>query len=226
MDRSARWWGAGACDDSSPPRRRCAPARCRPRSPRGPSSRRARSCPRTPRSRRRSRGSSTPTRSTRPTATQPVGGFSAILDAGNGDYYAMPDNGFGSQGQLALVRPAPVQGPPELQDRVLGQRQGHHQVGDHAVGPRRQGAVPDRQREHGGSHPDRRRLRHRVGPPARRRHVLLRRRVRPVPGPHGRQGRRARRAGAAAARDVAGQPVSCSAARRTSRPRTASRGWR
>ena len=32
-----------------------------------------------------------------PGSTQPVGGFSALLDAGNGDYYAMPDNGFGSK---------------------------------------------------------------------------------------------------------------------------------
>jgi hypothetical protein len=32
-----------------------------------------------------------------PGATQPVGGFSALLDAGNGDFYVMPDNGFGSK---------------------------------------------------------------------------------------------------------------------------------
>jgi hypothetical protein len=32
-----------------------------------------------------------------PNSTQPVGGFSALLDAGNGDFYAMPDNGFGSK---------------------------------------------------------------------------------------------------------------------------------
>jgi hypothetical protein len=33
-----------------------------------------------------------------PGATQPVGGFSALLDApGRGTYYAMPDNGFGSK---------------------------------------------------------------------------------------------------------------------------------
>ena len=32
-----------------------------------------------------------------PNATQPVGGFSALLDAGNGDLYAMPDNGFGNK---------------------------------------------------------------------------------------------------------------------------------
>jgi hypothetical protein len=32
-----------------------------------------------------------------PGATQPVGGFSALLDAGNGDFYAMPDNGFGNK---------------------------------------------------------------------------------------------------------------------------------
>src|SRR3954451_21359258 len=32
-----------------------------------------------------------------PGAVQPVGGFSALLDAGNGDFYAMPDNGFGNK---------------------------------------------------------------------------------------------------------------------------------
>ena len=30
-------------------------------------------------------------------ATQPVGGFSALLDAGDGRFWAMPDNGFGSK---------------------------------------------------------------------------------------------------------------------------------
>jgi hypothetical protein len=32
-----------------------------------------------------------------PGSSQPVGGFSALLDAGNGDFYAMPDNGFGAK---------------------------------------------------------------------------------------------------------------------------------
>ncbi|MBE2314730.1 esterase-like activity of phytase family protein [Solirubrobacter sp. CPCC 204708] len=32
-----------------------------------------------------------------PGAAQPVGGFSALLDAGNGSYWAMPDNGFGNK---------------------------------------------------------------------------------------------------------------------------------
>ena len=32
-----------------------------------------------------------------PGATQPVGGFSALLDAGHGRFYAMPDNGFGNK---------------------------------------------------------------------------------------------------------------------------------
>jgi hypothetical protein len=32
-----------------------------------------------------------------PGSTQPVGGFSALLDAGGGDLYAMPDNGFGNK---------------------------------------------------------------------------------------------------------------------------------
>ena len=32
-----------------------------------------------------------------PGSSQPVGGFSALLDAGNGDLWAMPDNGFGNK---------------------------------------------------------------------------------------------------------------------------------
>jgi hypothetical protein len=32
-----------------------------------------------------------------PGSTQPVGGFSALLDAGHGRFYAMPDNGFGNK---------------------------------------------------------------------------------------------------------------------------------
>jgi hypothetical protein len=32
-----------------------------------------------------------------PNATQPIGGFSALLDAGNGRFWAMPDNGFGNK---------------------------------------------------------------------------------------------------------------------------------
>jgi hypothetical protein len=32
-----------------------------------------------------------------PGSTQPVGGFSALLDAGNGRFWAMPDNGFGNK---------------------------------------------------------------------------------------------------------------------------------
>jgi hypothetical protein len=33
-----------------------------------------------------------------PFESQPVGGFSAVLDAGGGEYLAMTDNGFGSKG--------------------------------------------------------------------------------------------------------------------------------
>src|SRR5688500_10093192 len=32
-----------------------------------------------------------------PGSTQPVGGFSALLDAGHGRFWAMPDNGFGNK---------------------------------------------------------------------------------------------------------------------------------
>jgi hypothetical protein len=47
-----------------------------------------------------------------PGATQPVGGFSALLDAGHGRFWAMPDNGFGNKAnsrsfllRVYLVRP-------------------------------------------------------------------------------------------------------------------------
>jgi hypothetical protein len=38
-----------------------------------------------------------------PGATQPVGGFSALLDAGNGRFWAMPDNGFGNKANSRSV---------------------------------------------------------------------------------------------------------------------------
>jgi hypothetical protein len=48
-----------------------------------------------------------------PGSVQPVGGFSALLDAGGGDFWAMPDNGFGAKAnsrsfilRLYKVRPA------------------------------------------------------------------------------------------------------------------------
>jgi hypothetical protein len=47
-----------------------------------------------------------------PGSTQPIGGFSALLDAGNGRFWAMPDNGFGNKAnsrsfllRAYLVRP-------------------------------------------------------------------------------------------------------------------------
>jgi hypothetical protein len=58
---------------------------------------RARSCPPTRRSRPRSRGIPNSDPAPAPGSTQPVGGFSALLDAGHGDLWAMPDNGFGNK---------------------------------------------------------------------------------------------------------------------------------
>jgi hypothetical protein len=40
-----------------------------------------------------------------PGSVQPVGGFSALLDAGDGDFSAMPDNGFGSKTKAARLEP-------------------------------------------------------------------------------------------------------------------------
>ena len=60
-----------------------------------------------------------------PGAVQPVGGFSALLDAGNGDYYAMPDNGFGSKAnsrsfilRLYRVRPNFKKGTVQVRDAI------------------------------------------------------------------------------------------------------------
>jgi glycerophosphoryl diester phosphodiesterase len=58
-------------------------------------------------------------------AVQPVGGFSALLDAGNGDLYAMPDNGFGSKAnsrsfilRLYRVRPRWERGTVQIKDAI------------------------------------------------------------------------------------------------------------
>src|SRR3954463_13465082 len=60
-----------------------------------------------------------------PGSTQPVGGFSALLDAGNDDYYAMPDNGFGSKAnsrsfilRLYRVRPNFKRGTVQVKDAI------------------------------------------------------------------------------------------------------------
>ena len=129
-----------------------------------------------------------------PGSTQPVGGFSALLDAGNGELWAMPDNGFGNKANsrsflLRLYRVKPrwetkYGGPGTVQIREA------ITLSD----PDEQGAVPDRQREHRGPAADRRRLRHRVRAPHAGRHAVVRRGVRPVHRAHRRQGPRARRA--------------------------------
>jgi hypothetical protein len=60
-----------------------------------------------------------------PGSTQPVGGFSALLDAGNGDFYAMPDNGFGNKAnsrsfilRLYKVRPKWNKGEVKILDAI------------------------------------------------------------------------------------------------------------
>src|SRR4051794_28488823 len=77
-----------------------------------------------------------------PGSTQPVGGFSALLDAGNDEYYAMPDNGFGSKANsrsfilcLYRVRPNFKRGTVAVRDAIT-------------LRPRRQRPIRNRQREH------------------------------------------------------------------------------
>jgi glycerophosphoryl diester phosphodiesterase len=60
-----------------------------------------------------------------PGSTQPVGGFSALLDAGNGDYFAMPDNGFGSKAnsrsfilRLYRVKPNWSRGTVQIKEAI------------------------------------------------------------------------------------------------------------
>jgi hypothetical protein len=100
-----------------------------------------------------------------PGSTQPVGGFSALIDAGAKDtYWAMPDNGFGSKANSRsfLLRLYKVR---ELHDRPRRQRRRPDPEVDHAPRPRPQAPVRHRQRCHPRPPADRRRLRHRVGPP-------------------------------------------------------------
>src|SRR4051812_10769219 len=76
-----------------------------------------------------------------PGATQPVGGFSALLADDNGiDYWAMPDNGFGSKANSRSFHPAPLPGAAELQAR-----HGAGQGRDHALGSRPADPVQHRQ---------------------------------------------------------------------------------
>jgi hypothetical protein len=60
-----------------------------------------------------------------PGSTQPVGGFSALLDAGGGDLWAMPDNGFGNKAnsrsfllRLYKVRPRWERGTVQIREAI------------------------------------------------------------------------------------------------------------
>ena len=84
-----------------------------------------------------------------PNSTQPVGGFSALLDAGDGELYAMPDNGFGAKANSRsfILRLYKVR--PRFRTEYGGRGDVQLPRRDHAERPRQQGPVPDRQREHG-----------------------------------------------------------------------------
>ena len=165
---------------------------------------------------------------TPPFPGQPVQGFSAVLDAGGGEYWAMPDNGFGAKANSGdfLLRMYRIDAA--LRDR--GRRQRH----DRASASTSRCAIPDNKipfdivrGDLPGRLADRRRLRHRVRAPRPQRRAVVRRRVRPVPPAHERDRPRARGADPGARRQVARQPdARRRRGRRTSARARASRGWR
>ena len=161
-----------------------------------------------------------------PGSTQPVGGFSALLDAGHGRFWAMPDNGFGNKANSRsfLLRVYKVR--PNWETRRGGSGERPDPRPDHAARPRPQGPVPDRQRDDARAPADRRRLRHRVDAHRQGRHAVVRRGVRALHRPRRRHRQGARRAGADAGRDVARQPVPARPHAQPRAARTASRRWR
>ena len=144
-----------------------------------------------------------------PGSTQPVGGFSALLDAGHGRLLGDARQRLRQQGELALVPAAGLQGPPELGDQA--RRLGHaSQIldADHAARPRSARSrsrsstrrTPDRLLTGGDFDIESMRI-------AQGRHAVVRRGVRALHRPHRRDRQGARRAGADARRDVARQPA-------------------
>ena len=112
-----------------------------------------------------------------PFATQPVQGFSGILRAGPGVWWALPDNGYGRKENSAdwLLRIYRVRTDLEPAGGGTGRRGGRGIRA--AQRSRRQVPVPARPRRPDA---DRRRRRPGVDPRGTRRDVLDRRRVRPV----------------------------------------------
>ena len=156
-------------------------------------------------------------------ASQPVGGFSALLDgAARAAYLAMPDNGFGNKANSRsfLLRVYTV----EARRGRDGSDDPH--ALDQPARPGREDPVRARQRGHHGALPHRRRLRHRVLPHRPPRHALVRRGVRPVPPAHRRHRQGARGADPAARRALARLPGPPGRHATTSTAPTASRGWR
>ena len=128
------------------------------------------------------RTSSTASRSRSP--SQPVEGFSAIVEGREpGEWLAMPDNGFGAKANSRdfLIRAYWIR--PDFKTAAGGT--GGVEVGGlHLVPrPQRRHRLPDRQREHGRSLAHRRRHRPRVPAGRQARRPVGRRRVRPVDPP-------------------------------------------
>jgi hypothetical protein len=59
---------------------------------------------------------------TPPFPGQPIPGFSAVLDAGRGTFWGMPDNGFGAKTNSEGLPAAAVQDPPGLRHTEGRQR--------------------------------------------------------------------------------------------------------
>ena len=100
---------------------------------------------------------------TPPFASQPVQGFSAVLDAGDGEYWAHARQRLRREGELRRTSScACTASRPDFETAAGGS--GTIDVGElHlAARPRQQDPVPDRPRRPAGPAADRRRLRHRV----------------------------------------------------------------
>ena len=131
---------------------------------------------------------------TPPFPGQPIPGFSAVLSAGHGEYWGMPDNGYGAKGNSAdfLLRLYKIRpdSRPHAEEAAPWRCSVSCSFATRTEDPVR--VHPTRSR------PDRRRLRSRVGAAREGRQLLVRRGVRPLPAPHRRDRQGARGAGASA----------------------------
>ena len=95
-----------------------------------------------------------------------------MIDNGDGTFWAMPDNGFGTKANSAdfLLRLYLI--TPDWETADGGPGRSRSATSSRCAIPTALDPVPDRQRRHAGAAADRRRLRHRVRRAGRRRQLL------------------------------------------------------